>query len=340
MAVRMTFEITRRCNNACTYCSVDSTAKGPQMSVAQFRGYAQQVRELGVNMVGITGGDPLIHPQFNEIVRTAKDLGFESIEIAIGGWSSSFRHERVATLQNIFGEFGEEMQIGLVLSMSPLMFGGDQEAVTDGWNATIGGLLDLAPLMRKKVIETHFRDDGTSVSLRQLPWELIGVLTENAMRLPGGVYIARDEPIRLGDRLILDCELDYYEGVGRAKSLPGPKVKRNRRSCDYKAFKKDVDREFGLAFFDPYVTATGHLHPCCGVGNDLRPADEVAVKVDPEQLGSLRSALDWFSKNERVYFRRARRIMRRMKDNPDFCRACIEARAEAIGQAKRVGRLG
>ena len=78
------------------------------------------------------------------------------------------------------------------------------------------------------------------------------------------------------------------------------------------------------------MTATGHLQPCCTAALDAKPAEEIALKVDPEEPGSLLRAFKWYQQNEPLYFARAGKIYQKMGQGADFCLACVEARGEMI----------
>jgi len=58
----------RRCNLACTYCNeYDNFSKPVPLEVMKQR--IDQLAKLGTVMVGVSGGEPLMHPNLDEIIR-------------------------------------------------------------------------------------------------------------------------------------------------------------------------------------------------------------------------------------------------------------------------------
>ncbi|MCW5803561.1 MAG: radical SAM protein [Deltaproteobacteria bacterium] len=78
-------EITRRCNLRCEHCFVEGgEARNGEMSTARIMRLLDELAELGVFSVVISGGEPTIHSDFVAIVRRAHELGF-TVSIATNG---------------------------------------------------------------------------------------------------------------------------------------------------------------------------------------------------------------------------------------------------------------
>ncbi len=74
-------ELTHRCNLACVHCYVnlpanDRGAQQREMTTEQVCKVLDQVAEAGVLYLTITGGEPLLRPDFAEIYTHAHELGF------------------------------------------------------------------------------------------------------------------------------------------------------------------------------------------------------------------------------------------------------------------------
>lgn len=62
--------ITNKCNLKCSFCSCADREKGLEMELSRVEKIAEEYAELGCVAVTITGGgEPLLHPHINEIVR-------------------------------------------------------------------------------------------------------------------------------------------------------------------------------------------------------------------------------------------------------------------------------
>ena len=58
----------RRCNLACSYCNeFDHSSQPVPLSEMLFR--VDKLAALGVSVITISGGEPLLHPQLEDIVR-------------------------------------------------------------------------------------------------------------------------------------------------------------------------------------------------------------------------------------------------------------------------------
>lgn len=75
-------ELTERCNNACVHCFInrparDREAAARELSTARWQDVLTQAAELGALSIRITGGEPLLRPDFPEIYLFARRLGLQ-----------------------------------------------------------------------------------------------------------------------------------------------------------------------------------------------------------------------------------------------------------------------
>lgn len=68
------FDITHKCNEHCIHCLVDKD--DAQASTDDIIDVLCQSAELGYTSLSFSGGEPSIHPDFFEILKTSRDLGF------------------------------------------------------------------------------------------------------------------------------------------------------------------------------------------------------------------------------------------------------------------------
>jgi MoaA/NifB/PqqE/SkfB family radical SAM enzyme len=67
--------IIRRCNLSCSYCSEFDKVSNPiPTEILQER--LQKLKSLGTFGVSLTGGEPTLHPQLPDLIRTCRKLGF------------------------------------------------------------------------------------------------------------------------------------------------------------------------------------------------------------------------------------------------------------------------
>jgi MoaA/NifB/PqqE/SkfB family radical SAM enzyme len=73
-------ELTARCNNNCRHCYInlpanDQVAKAQELALPEIEAIADQAVELGAVWVMLTGGEPLLRPDFAEIYLVFKRKG-------------------------------------------------------------------------------------------------------------------------------------------------------------------------------------------------------------------------------------------------------------------------
>ncbi|MDF1512973.1 MAG: radical SAM protein [Anaerolineae bacterium] len=74
------FELTYRCNLRCVHCYLDDQHNGvpglQELSFSEIRGILDQIADAGCLWLLLTGGEPLVRPDFLDIYRYAKSKGF------------------------------------------------------------------------------------------------------------------------------------------------------------------------------------------------------------------------------------------------------------------------
>jgi MoaA/NifB/PqqE/SkfB family radical SAM enzyme len=65
---------TRRCNLSCTYCNEYDTVSKP-VPVATMVERINQLADLGTGIVTLSGGEPLLHPELDDIIRAMRRRG-------------------------------------------------------------------------------------------------------------------------------------------------------------------------------------------------------------------------------------------------------------------------
>src|SRR5207245_5204988 len=75
-------ELTYKCPLQCPYCSNPLAFAGPrfkrELTTEEWCRVFREARALGVLQLGLSGGEPTLRPDLEELVRTAHDLGLYS----------------------------------------------------------------------------------------------------------------------------------------------------------------------------------------------------------------------------------------------------------------------
>jgi len=139
--------INNRCFSRCTTCAAKSTPTSEMtMSLASFGHHVRQAKELGAESLILSGGEPLLHPEIESIIVTAKEAGFEDVVIFSGDWSKGESQTRAPLLNTLFREYSDILD--LQITFHPFRDNGIQTKVRESWQATVEGFLSFAPLMK------------------------------------------------------------------------------------------------------------------------------------------------------------------------------------------------
>src|SRR5580692_8619680 len=65
---------TRRCNLACTYCN-EYDDFSPPVAVEEMKKRLDLLADMGTSIITISGGEPLLHPELDEIIRHIRKRG-------------------------------------------------------------------------------------------------------------------------------------------------------------------------------------------------------------------------------------------------------------------------
>lgn len=78
-------EITTRCNQRCRYCFVRKLGRRGEMSLELVEDALEEGGRLGHRTVHLTGGEPLLHPQLDDIIELSAEQGYERVIVNTNG---------------------------------------------------------------------------------------------------------------------------------------------------------------------------------------------------------------------------------------------------------------
>jgi MoaA/NifB/PqqE/SkfB family radical SAM enzyme len=81
---KLIMNVTYVCNNHCTFCAVGTRTQVHGHPPRQ-REHLDKYRRLGVTMVDFDGGEPTLNPELIPLVRYARAIGFERINVTTNG---------------------------------------------------------------------------------------------------------------------------------------------------------------------------------------------------------------------------------------------------------------
>ena len=81
MLLLCNYYITYRCNAFCEFCHFamhENFISTPYAKLEEFKSNIEQLSELGVKFIDLTGGEPLLHKEINQMAGHAKKLGMQT----------------------------------------------------------------------------------------------------------------------------------------------------------------------------------------------------------------------------------------------------------------------
>lgn len=81
---KLVMNVTYVCNNHCTFCAVGTRTQIDGHPTRQ-RELLQKYRRQGVTMVDFDGGEPTLNPQLVSLVRYARAIGYERVNVTTNG---------------------------------------------------------------------------------------------------------------------------------------------------------------------------------------------------------------------------------------------------------------
>jgi pyruvate-formate lyase-activating enzyme len=88
---RYWLRLTRTCNNHCVFCLDKEAQDGSCIPLEEVDKNLIQGRKENISRVVLSGGEPTVHPQFLEIIKTAKNLGYRHIQVITNGRMFAYR---------------------------------------------------------------------------------------------------------------------------------------------------------------------------------------------------------------------------------------------------------
>ncbi|EGV15844.1 radical SAM protein [Thiocapsa marina] len=249
-----TLELTYSCNLDCFFCYNDTDAQGVPLSFEQYRRLLEDLAEMQVLFLTLTGGEPLAHPRFFEIAALARTLGFAlrvkssghavrgeiarrlrdevnpmDVEMSLHG-ATPTTHDRQTRVPGSFERLVENIEgmraIGLRASLVSTL---------TAWNADeIEAMYDLAERLEVRLRwqgPVSPRDNGDREPLSIQPsvaqwdrWQVVATV-RNAPPVAAECEGADGQQDSAGDALVRDMHGDeepYHCGIGGGDILIDP----------------------------------------------------------------------------------------------------------------------
>ncbi len=239
----LSFAGTYQCNLNCPHCCVPIEWPD-RLDIPTAIRFLEQAHEAGIEMLGFTGGEPFLYPEFlTALTRRAAALGFRFDKLMTNGlWHQDAEQARAVLTQ--LQEAGFSGKLGLSVDK---FHGMDIAKLAEFCRVA------RAVFARDTILSLSYASRAPDKGLepiRRLAVALDGVVTWSDML---GRYML------VSDDLTMTACWNHLATVERAEGLPG-------NPWDGKWFVEDYCEGPGQALI---VNPKGEVKPCCGFASDL-----------------------------------------------------------------------
>jgi pyruvate-formate lyase-activating enzyme len=91
--------VTRLCNQRCTFCLDSMNQDGTMIDVESLKAYIALGRRMGRERLILSGGEASVHPEFLELIRYGKQVGYDWIQTITNGMMFSYQRFAKAAAQ-------------------------------------------------------------------------------------------------------------------------------------------------------------------------------------------------------------------------------------------------
>jgi AdoMet-dependent heme synthase len=244
--------LTNCCNLHCSFCYANSGKTGKEfISLRDIRKIASQLKMLGVQIIALSGGEPLMHPDFFKILKIFRSK-FKIVFLATNGY---FINEKVA--RQLKNSRISNVQISIE---------GDKKVhnLIRGNSKSYDMAKNAAILLRKQGVDVTLTPTFMKDNLSD-----IKKIYSLAKKIGCDLSIKRQISIGRGNIKKEITAEDYRDlyifGIKKNKLSGGPRIFMH---CDplRNIFKKNVDKSIlagciaGLGLL--YIKQNGEVYPC------------------------------------------------------------------------------
>ncbi|NNE20270.1 MAG: radical SAM protein, partial [Myxococcales bacterium] len=215
-------ELTYACNLDCTFCYNDLARVGQPLSLDQYRQLLDDLAELGLLNLTLSGGEPLAHPRFFDIARHARSLGFV-IRLKTNG--HAVRHAMAERIRNEVDPFIIEVSV----------HGASPE--THDRQTRVAGSFERLVANIRTMKSLGLRVKANSVLTRWNEHEVEGML---ALYDELGVLFQIDPEVKPRDDGDLEPLAIQASEKGRAKYRSALRARANRDGADIETVSTDA----------------------------------------------------------------------------------------------------
>jgi radical SAM protein with 4Fe4S-binding SPASM domain len=284
--VQMQIDLTNVCNHDCSYCTYRNPNKRSgtdfdeknMISTDRIISLITEAKETGVKAILLLGGgEPLIHPGIEKIVKHIENL---DLELALVSNGSLFNEEKVALFKN-----ASWIRISV-------------DAATDETYKLVQGTTHGIPKNKIRLIRKICKDTVLGVSFLTKPENFHEAYDAAVMAKELGANNIRFSIVQTmdGKDIMLPHYEKYFKLINKAKALEDKNFKIFGLTGRKIALENNKNYEKCLfQHFVAVVGANGNIYPCCWTKN-LTP--HILGSINEESFKDI-----WFGEKRKNYLK-------------------------------------
>ncbi|WDV47817.1 radical SAM protein [Clostridiaceae bacterium M8S5] len=135
----LAIELTDVCNLACKHCYREAGYSGKFIDFESLKTTILQLKDKGLKLVEVTGGEPTLHPQFNEIVQFLCD-NLSLVAILTNGTNIT------GEMMKVFKKNKNKLMFNISLDSSSPVFHDKFRGKKGAWETTVNALKDISAI--------------------------------------------------------------------------------------------------------------------------------------------------------------------------------------------------
>ena len=138
--------ITSFCNSNCAYCEVKNLDHSKDMSFERIIKLIKEAKQIGINHVYLSGGEPFVYPEIFKVLKQAKKSGMRLSMISNGLAIKNFNKEQLEIIKNCID------YIGISLDSADPKTHDSLRGIPGAFESTVQGIKILKQIGKNPVI--------------------------------------------------------------------------------------------------------------------------------------------------------------------------------------------
>jgi len=247
-------ELTDRCNLICKHCSTEATPfKSTFLDLNTIKRILHTAKEFNAEYLSLSGGEPLLHPQIEEILITANELQYETCIYSSGVMNNKqpLDNDQIKMIK----EYADKIIFSLFSDSADI-----HDRITDvngSFNITLQSIKSALSFN----LETEVHTVPMSINYKRIPAMLkllegMGINEISLLRLvPHGRYSDND-----GLRMTRQQEIKMKESIKKVEKTSG--INRIRKGAPYKCLFLNEASSCSAGENKILISPNGDVHPC------------------------------------------------------------------------------